>query len=182
MNISIGQGDLLMTPLQMANMMAMVVNKGTIYRPHLLKETRDPISGEILETVKPEVLQQSAINPAVFEELQDYLRTVITEGTAKVVLTTEATTPAGKTGTGEVGYEDQWSSWFVAYAPFDADPADTVVVVVNVEPVNEWEWWAPKASNIILQGIFANQDFDQAVASLRWQWMFPKDEIREDEP
>lgn len=179
-NISIGQGDLLITPLQMANMMAMVVNRGTIYRPHLLKETRDPISGEVGERFDPQVIHQSTINTAVFDELQDYLRTVITEGTPKVVITTEATEVAGKTGTGEDGYEDQWSSWFVAYAPFDAPPEETVVVAVNVEPVNEWEWWAPKAANIIFQGIFADETFDEAVKSLRWQWMFPveKEEIQ----
>ncbi len=176
MNISIGQGDLLVTPLQMANMMAMVVNRGTIYRPRLLKETRDPISGNIVERIEPQVLYQSTINTAVFDELQDYLRTVITDGTAKVVLTTEATQVAGKTGTGEDGYVDQWSSWFVAYAPFGAPPEDAVVVVVNVEPVNEWEWWAPKAANIIFQGIFADETFDEAVESLRWQWMFPDEE------
>ena len=42
LNISIGQGDVTMTPLQMADMVAMVVNEGIVYRPHLLKETVDP--------------------------------------------------------------------------------------------------------------------------------------------
>ena len=176
MNISIGQGDLLTSPLQMANMMAMVVNEGVIYRPHLLKETRNPVSGEIVESYTPEVLHRSTINTEVFRELKSYLRTVITEGTAEVVLTTKATEVAGKTGTSEAGFEDQWSSWFAAYAPYGAPADEAVVVVVNVEPVNEWEWWAPKASNIIFQGIFADQTFSEAVKTLRWQWMFPKDD------
>jgi penicillin-binding protein 2 len=172
-NISIGQGDLLVTPIQMANMMAMVVNKGTIYRPHLLKEIRDPVSGSVVEEQKPDILFQTTTNPDVFKQVQEYLRGAIVDGTAKVVLTTKAVEVAGKTGTGEAGFEDQWSSWFVAYAPFNGPPEDQVVVAVNVEAVNDWEWWAPKAANIIFQGIFANEDFRQAVKSLRWQWMFP---------
>ena len=42
LNISIGQGFVTMSPLQLADMVAMVVNKGVVYRPHLLKETVDP--------------------------------------------------------------------------------------------------------------------------------------------
>jgi len=55
MNLSIGQGFLEVTPMQVANMMAMVVNEGTIYQPHLLKEVLDPISKEAIHTVNPEV-------------------------------------------------------------------------------------------------------------------------------
>ncbi len=178
LNISIGQGDLLVTPLQMANMIAMVSNGGIIYKPHVLKETRDPVSGLVTRKIEPEVLHRSGINPNVFDQVQDFLRTVIVDGTAKVVLTTEATEVAGKTGTGEVGYVDQWSSWFASYAPYNGPVEDQVVVVVNVEAVNEWEWWAPKAANIIYQGIFANQNFIEAVKALRWQWMFP--DLREE--
>ena len=44
-NMAIGQGDLQLTPLQMANMVAMVANQGVVYRPHVLKETRNPVTG-----------------------------------------------------------------------------------------------------------------------------------------
>ena len=55
---------------------------------------------------------------------------------------------------------------FVAYAPFDAPPEDAVVVCVSVEATNEWEWWAPYASNIIFQGIFAKQTYEEAIETL----------------
>lgn len=172
LNISIGQGDLLVTPLQMANMIAMVVNEGKIYKPHVLKEIRDPVSGDIIDTVKPEVLHSSSVESSIFRQVKDAMRLVITEGTAKVVITTDAVQIAGKTGTGEVGYEDKWSSWFAAYAPYDTvENDDCYVVVVNVEPENDWEWWAPKAANIIFQAIFANQTYDEAIDTLRWGWL-----------
>ncbi len=172
-NVSIGQGYTLATPLQVANVAAMVANKGTVYQPHILKEIRDPISGEVLERFEPRVLRQSTIQKSVFEELQRGMRGVITEGTAKVVVTTDAVEIAGKTGTGEIGLEEQWNSWFVAYAPYEAVPEDTVAVAVLVEGVNEWEWWAPKAANVIFQGIFADQTFEEALDAMpEARWFF----------
>ena len=50
-----------------------------------------------------------------------------------------------------------------SYGPYDAPPEDAVVVCVLVEAANQWEWWAPYASNIIMQGIFANQTYDEAI-------------------
>ena len=170
-NMSIGQGFLNVTPIQMANMMAMIVNEGVIYKPHLLKEIRDSVSGDIIEEKKPEILHTSTILQKTFMTIQDYLRGVITDGTAKVVITTDAVKVAGKTGTGEVGLDDSWNAWFVAYGPYDAEPENQVVVVTIVEAVNDWEWWAIRAANIIFQGYFAGETYDESIDSLRWGWL-----------
>ncbi len=170
-NLSIGQGYLLVTPLQMANIVAMVVNEGKIFRPHLVREIRNPASGEIISKIAPELIHTSHIRKSSFRTVQKAMRGVITGGTAKVVLTTEAVEIAGKTGTGEVGKEDQWHSWFAAYAPYETDnPEDRVVVVVMVEAENEWEWWAPKAANVIFQAIFAGQSYQEALDTLKPWW------------
>ncbi|MCK5200947.1 MAG: penicillin-binding protein 2, partial [Spirochaetales bacterium] len=113
----------------------------------------------------------STIHQETFITVQEYLRGVITDGTAKVVITTDAVKVAGKTGTGEVGLDDSWNAWFIAYGPFNADPEDQVVVVTMVEAVNDWEWWAIRAANIIFQGIFAGENYDEAIDSLRWGWL-----------
>jgi penicillin-binding protein 2 len=171
LNISIGQGYLLVTPLQLANVIAMIVNEGRVYRPHVLKEVRDPQSGDLIQEIEPEILRISPIRKDTFRTVQQAMRMVITEGTAEVVLTTEAVAVAGKTGTGEAGFEDRWHSWFAAYAPYTTeDPEERVVVVVMVEAENEWEWWAPKAANVIFQGIFANQTYEEAVEILKPWW------------
>ena len=54
----------------------------------------------------------------------------------------------------------------LSYGPYDAKVEDMVVVSVIIEAKNKWEWWAPYASNIILQGILANQTFEEAVLAL----------------
>ena len=170
-NTSIGQGFLNVTPIQMANMMAMIVNKGVIYKPYILKEIRDSVSGQLIEEKKPEIIHTSTIHQETFITVQEYLRGVITDGTAKVVITTDAVKVAGKTGTGEVGLDDSWNAWFIAYGPFNADPEDQIVVATMVEAVNDWEWWAIRAANIIFQGIFAGENYDEAIDSLRWGWL-----------
>ncbi|WP_428768195.1 penicillin-binding protein 2 [Treponema sp. HNW] len=173
MSMSIGQGYTLVTPLHIANVMAMFVNEGTIYKPHLLKEVRDPISSEVVQSVKREVLFKSNIPETVWPVMKEYLRYMVTDGSAQgVLMKNKAVAIAGKTGTAEVsGIDKSWHSWFVGYGPYDAPPEDTVVVCVLVEAVNPWEWWAPYASTIIFQGIFANQTYDEALDALRFRYL-----------
>ena len=167
-NLAIGQGYITVTPLQMADMVALIANAGVVYKPHVLKETRDPTTGKVVEETKPEVLLTSHVSKDVFTQVQDAMRGVIVKGTPAPVITTKAVDTAGKTGTSETGIKDLWHSWFAAYGPYKPDrPEDQVVVVVMVEASDNWEWWAPKAANIIFQAIFANQDYDQAVATLK---------------
>ena len=167
MNMSIGQGWTLVTPLQMANMAAMVVNDGVIYTPHILKEVRDPKTGAVEMTVAPTVLHQSNVDKSVFAAVQRDMRGVITEGTAVYPMNIRAVQIAGKTGTSEVGLENNWHSWFTSYAPYETNnPDERVVVAVIVEAVNDWEWWAPYCSALIYQGIFANQTYEQASRTL----------------
>jgi penicillin-binding protein 2 len=170
-NISIGQGFLNVTPIQMANTIAMIANEGVVYKPHLLKEVHDPVNGQLIDAVEPQVLRTSSIRKETFEKVKRNMRYVITDGTAEVVITTEAVKVAGKTGTGEAGYEDSWNAWFAAYGPYDAPPEDQLVVVTMVEAGNEWEWWAVRAANIIFQGIFAEQNYDEAIEALKWGWL-----------
>lgn len=166
MNMSIGQGYVLASPLQLADMVAMVINDGTIYKPHLLKEVRDPATNAVLSVKEREVLLTSDISPEVFEQVRQDMRYVITNGTAQLPLKNKVVQLAGKTGTAEVGLLDHWHSWMVVYGPYDAPPEDAIVIVVMVEASNPWEWWAPYATNIIAQGIFGDQSYDEAVAAL----------------
>jgi penicillin-binding protein 2 len=108
------------------------------------------------------------------------MRGVISEGTARFPLDIKAVKIAGKTGTGEVGLQDRWHSWFAAYAPYDAESSeDQIAVSLIVEAVNTWEWWAPYASAIIFQGIFAHQSYEEAVAALGLQYLMPVQGRRE---
>ena len=172
MSASIGQGYLLATPLQLADMVCMVTNSGIVYKPHLLKEVRDPVTSEVLMETKPEILLKSDIDKSVWKEMQETMRYMITDGTAQYPMNNKIVKAAGKTGTAEVApYKTSWHSWMVCYAPYDAPVEDQIVISTIVEACNPWEWWAPYATNIILQGIFAKQTYEQAVKDLGFTYL-----------
>lgn len=166
MNLSIGQGYMLASPLQVANMMAMIVNGGVIYKPHVLKEIRDPGTGALISEVQPEVLQKSSISAKTFDTMRSLLRGVIVYGTAHAPISTKVVQIAGKTGTGEVGLKNRWHSWFASFGPYDAPAKDQIVVVTMIEASNPWEWWGPYAANVIYQAIYAGQDAKTAAATV----------------
>ena len=166
-NMSIGQGYTQVTTLQIADLISMIVNEGTIYVPHLLKEVRDVVTGEVVEKRTPRILHKADISSQTFRELKKAMRRVVAEGSIRRLFNNKVVSVAGKTGTGEVGYTDRWTSWFASFGPYQAEnPEDQVVVVVMIEASNEWEWWAPKASNAIYQGIFAKQSYEEVVKTL----------------
>lgn len=179
MSCSIGQGYMEATPLQLANMVAMVSNEGVIYKPHLLKEVRDPVTGDVIDEVKPQVLTESTIDKDVWKQIQEAMRYTVTDGTPQYPMHNKIVQIACKTGTAEVEPysnpnrkdEQSWHSWLVAYAPYDAPPEDRVCVATIVEACNKWEWWAPYCTNIIIQGIFANQTCEEATKALGFSYL-----------
>ncbi|HET9869892.1 MAG TPA: penicillin-binding protein 2, partial [bacterium] len=128
--MSIGQGYLLTTPLQMLDMTSCIANNGTIYRPHLLYRVVDQKTGRAIYEQQPQVLTQAKFDPDHLRFLQDTMERVISDsrGTGK-----KARIPgvrvAGKTGTSENPHGDN-HAWFTAYAPAD-DPQVAVIVLVE---------------------------------------------------
>ncbi|MHC6201575.1 penicillin-binding protein 2 [Breznakiellaceae bacterium SP9] len=176
MNMSIGQSYTLVTPIQMADMVSMVVNNGVIYQPHILKEVRDPQTGAIEAETTPKILHQSElVSQNVFRRVKQDMRGVISSGTAHFPVDIKAVQIAGKTGTAEVGLADRWHSWFAGYAPYETSkPQERVVVSVMVEASNKWEWWAVYASAIIFNGIFTGQSYEDSVRTLGFQYLMPQ--------
>ncbi|MCL2609475.1 MAG: penicillin-binding transpeptidase domain-containing protein, partial [Treponema sp.] len=171
MNMSIGQGFTLVTPLQMANVVAMVVNGGKQYAPHVLKEVRNPISGELVSSVEPTVVRELDVPASVFASVRADMRNTIVTGSANFM--NRIIVPiGGKTGTAEVGLQTNWHSWFIAFGPYGStDVEEQVVMAAIVEATNDWEWWGTWATAAVMQGIFANQTFEQAVRALNLQYI-----------
>ncbi|MDC7241907.1 MAG: penicillin-binding protein 2 [Spirochaetales bacterium] len=184
LNASIGQGFVTVTPLQMADMVAAICNDdGVIYKPHVLKKIVNSTNRTVVEEIQPEILRKTNVSPHTLETLRADMRGVVVNGTANVVILNDQVAVAGKTGTGEIGSSTNWHSWFASFGPWSEDNSEEKVVVVTmVEASNEWEWWAPKAADIIYQGIFGNQTYEEAVRSLksRGVW-YARDIVLEDE-
>lgn len=113
LNLSIGQGDVLVTPIQLTRMMAVFANNGFLVTPHVLKaiEERD-FSGAQRKAVKV------SLKASTIEYIRRGLRNVVADptGTANV-LSTPLVAVAGKTGTVQVS-RGQPHAWFVGFFPF----------------------------------------------------------------
>ena len=171
-NMSIGQGFVTATPLQIANVVAAIANDGVVYRPYLVKEVRDGGDGALVKRPSPVPLLEVDVQPETFAFVREAMRYTVTDGTPAVAITTPAVRAAGKTGTAQTKSLDAEGpelkhSWFAAYAPADAPPEDQVVVVVMAEATDYWEWWAPKATNVVLHGIFTGLDYDDVIDDLQ---------------
>lgn len=166
-NMVIGQGFTLVTPLQLADMLAMVVNEGIIYKPHIVKEIRDGETNAIIKKNLPEIFLKSSISKETFRTMKDYFSAVTTEGTARYALKNKYVKVAGKTGTAEVGLADRWHCWFIGYGPADyKNINDVIIVVAMVEATNPWEWWAPYATNIIFNSVFGGKTYEETLMEI----------------
>jgi penicillin-binding protein 2 len=115
-NVSIGQGDILVTPLQMARATAAVANGGMLMEPHL-------VIGE--ETTEPVRVVAEDIDKIV----RDGMRDTVTNGTARSLQSLPVDS-GGKTGTAQWNVNKVPHSWFTGFAPFE-NPQITICVLVE---------------------------------------------------
>ena len=113
----IGQGDVLVTPLQLAVAYGGIAT-GQIMKPHLLKEVRNA-RGDVVASASSEVVAQPEVNETHLAYVREALRSTITDnaGSARV-FSEQGIEAAGKSGTAE--HTDRPDdAWFAAYVPYD---------------------------------------------------------------
>ncbi len=150
-HMGIGQGFVLVTPLQVAEWTAIVANGGKGFVPQIAQKAVDQ-NGNTVWQSQPKLLVSNIASPAVFKLVQEGMRQTVTAGTAKP-LNTLPITSAGKTGTSQFDGADssRTHAWFTAYAPYET-PQIVITVLVEAggegnavaEPVvkDALLWWA----------------------------------------
>ena len=143
LSVAIGQGYVLMTPIQLVSMIATVANEGDIYRPHLVKRVVDS-DGKPLKEFKPELLGKTGISVENFRKVKKGLFAVVNEpgGTGAMARLGDVHV-AGKTGTsqvvklrdgkGGIPYKYRDHALFVAFAPYEKPEIAVAVVVEHGE-------------------------------------------------
>jgi penicillin-binding protein 2 len=153
LNMSIGQGDVTVTPLQLATGFSALANGGTVWRPHLALRIQ-AADGTVIQEIKPQATGRLPFSKKDLDYVREALRGVVgPEGTAYYAyrdFPLDRVPVAAKTGTAEVPpFEDY--SWFAAMAPADHPQ---YVVVVMVEQGGHGSQTAAPITRRILEGLF----------------------------
>lgn len=143
---SIGQGEILMTPLQMANMVAMIANRGTYYPPHFVRAVKNVEAGNDgnWKRIKYDKIK-TGIDRQHFEVVVDAMEKVVSEGTARRAYLRDLSV-CGKTGTVQNSGPDH--AVFVGFAPKDR-PLIAIAVIVENTGGGGGTWAAPVAALMI---------------------------------
>jgi penicillin-binding protein 2 len=137
-NLSIGQGFISVTVMEIADFISGIVNNGVVYKPHVIREIRSPDNSKVIKTFMPEKIREVPLSGITMNTIKSGMRKAVTgpQGTA-AQLSYLKVPIAGKTGTAQTTSvrkaDESQHAWFVSYAPFGGDLDKAVAIVVMVE-------------------------------------------------
>jgi len=167
LNLAIGQGDILVTPLQINVMTSAIYNDGIAYRPYLKKEIRSLYNNRIIQrNPGKKLLFKNSISKRTYGLLKKAMISVVNGGTGGVAYSPKVLV-GGKTGTAEnSGKEDH--GWFTALAPMNAkNPEDVIAVTVICENGGGGGAVAAPIAACIIRSYFENKTINQ---TMQWIW------------
>lgn len=142
-HLSIGQGDLGVTPLQVNNYTNAIANGGILFKPRLGKSIISSLDGQAKD-LSAEILRKDFADPGSLSVVRQGMRACVTSGSCDKLASLPVSS-AGKTGTAETSnLKESTHAWFTAYAPYDNPQVSVTVLVENggtgyssAEPVAE---------------------------------------------
>lgn len=149
-NISIGQGDVAITPLQVSAAVAAIANNGTLYQPKLVKKIIE--QQRIIEEVEPRAIRNGFISAANLEVVRRGMREAVVSGSSRALFDLPVKA-AGKTGTAQFK-KDKTHAWFSGFAPYE-NPE--IVITVLIEEGGEGSSAAVPVAKEVLQWYFEKQ-------------------------
>lgn len=155
-NFSIGQGDVLVSPLQIANMTASIANGGKLMEPHIVHSLIDPLTKKETK-IAPRVIRENFISTQNLDTTKLGMRDCVTSGSCQR-LSSLPFAVAGKTGTAQWNSNKPNHAWFTSFAPFNAPE---IVVTILVEEGGEgsaisapiayefYKWWGTYKNTLV---------------------------------
>ncbi len=156
-NVSIGQGDVLVTPLQLTAAISAIASDGILYKPRIVSKITDT-DGKTIKEFKPEIIRSANIDKEKLQIVKEGMRQAVTEGSV-YFLKDLAVKVAGKTGTAQVTNTfRKTNAWFTGFAPYD-NPEIALSVIIEgagegssaAVPVARrvFEWYSSQAKNVV---------------------------------
>jgi len=127
-NLSIGQGFLQTTPLEVAASFVPIANGGEILKPQIVQKIVDK-EKNLIEEIQPQILNANFIDPKNLRVVREGMRQAVTAGSASGFLDNLPVSAAAKTGTAELG-GDYYHNWITVFAPYD-DPKIVLTIVIE---------------------------------------------------
>ena len=153
-NLSIGQGDVMITPLEVVTAFAAIANGGVLYKPRVVKEIVDKEKNLVGE-IKPEIQKKDFVDPDNLQIVREGMRKAVTgQGAPRassVLLNSLPVALAAKTGTAQTSIPDTYHNWITVFGPYD-DPQ--IVLTIMFENVKEAQVVALPAAKEILEWYF----------------------------
>ena len=149
-NVSIGQGDLLVTPIWINTYVSAIANGGAMMQPRIAKEIFGRNGVRIREISSAEI-RSLPFRAEVIGKMKDAMRETVLTGTAKLLQNLPVSAGA-KTGTAEVIKGKSVNSIFTAFAPFESPD---VAITVLVEGVDSGQGYAIQIADRVLQWYFS---------------------------
>jgi len=144
-NLSIGQGNLLITPIQIATSFAAIANGGTLYAPQVVKEVISSTDHRVLHTFQPYVIRESFIDPDHLRIAREGMRQAVTDGYS-TILNEVPVKVAAKTGTAQTPRDEIYDNWVTVFAPYE-NPE--IVLTILLEDVQGLQSGLPVAKEIL---------------------------------
>ncbi len=136
-NLSIGQGFMLVTPIGLTNIACALVNDGVIYKPQLIKEILTPDNRKVIRKFSPVKQRELPLSPNTINIIKEGMRLSVKGGGTSSQLNRLKIPIVGKTGTAQTRSKrkEDFSQhgWYIGYAPFEGPAEQAVVVLVFVE-------------------------------------------------
>jgi len=127
-NVSIGQGNLLVSPIQMVRAVATIANGGKLMEPQFVQKIVDS-HGNVIKEYSPAIANGQVAEPSVIEAVQRGMRKTVLEGSARQLQDLPVSV-AGKTGTAQFFGNQKTHAWFECYAPYE-NPEIAIVVLIE---------------------------------------------------
>jgi len=127
-HFAIGQGDVLVTPLQVANYISAIANGGTLYKPHLVSKILNS-NNQIIKNIDPVIIRSNIVDENNLQIIRAGMRQTITIGSG-ISLNSLPVQVAGKTGTAQWSSTQAPHAWFVGFAPYN-NPQIVITVLVE---------------------------------------------------
>lgn len=156
-HFAIGQGDVLVTPLQVANFTVAVANGGKLLEPHLVNAILNS-DNQIIKEIPPKIIRENFIDAANNLVVREGMRQTVLAGSARSLQILPVSS-AGKTGTAQWSSKKAPHAWFTGFAPYD-NPQ--IAITVLVEEGREGSTVAVPIAREIMQWYFGGRD-DKAI-------------------